>query len=108
MALLDGPLDLLGMVVAAVGDDQVLLPPHDIDLVLGGEAEVTRPQERAFAGVRDLRPEGFGGSLRPLPIAAAERAMGDPDLADLPFRLGRAALGIDDAHRGTRDGAAAA
>jgi hypothetical protein len=63
MALLDGPLDLLGMVVAAIGDDQVLLPPDDVNLPVIKESEIARAEVRTLAAIGDAGLEEFLGQL---------------------------------------------
>ena len=50
--LLDGPLDVLRVEVAAADDDQVLEPAGDEQLAVVEEAEVAGAQERPLAGVR--------------------------------------------------------
>ena len=51
MALADGALDVLRIVVAAADDDQVLEPAADEQLAVLQKAQVAGAQERPFAGV---------------------------------------------------------
>ena len=61
---LHGPLDVLGIVVRPPDDDQVLEPARDEELAVLDEPQVSRPQERAFAGIRSVGPEGLARSPR--------------------------------------------
>ncbi len=72
MALLDRQLDVVGIVVQAVDDDQVLEPTGDEQLAVLEEAQVAGAQERAFARCRPAvrrkcvrSPRGGANSLAP-------------------------------------------
>ena len=108
VAVFDGELDVLRVVIPAVDDDQVLAAARDEQLIAPHEAEIARAQERSFARVRQGRTErrlGLGGLL---PVAVRHAGTGDPDLADLAVAQRHAALWLDDHDALSTDHAAAA
>ena len=96
VAPLDGPLDVLGVDVAAPDDDQVLEPAGDEQLAVVEEAEVAGAQERPLAGVGQGAAERPLGRLGAVPVALRDARAGDPDLADPVGGASGPGLGVDD------------
>ena len=86
------------MDVAAVHDDQVLLPAAHVQLALVQEAQVAAAQPlgaRVVAG--QLRPEGALRQLRQPPVALRLGGARDPDLSDSVVAHGLQRLGLHNA-----------
>ncbi len=81
MALLDGPLDVLRIMVAAANDDQVLQPAGDVELTVVQIAQVAGAHEGPVA-VGQVRLERVLRFLGAVPIALRHAGALDPDLAD--------------------------
>ncbi len=94
---LDGPLDVLRIVIAPAQDDEVLPPPGDEQLAAGEKAEVARAQERAGRRlVRQAGAEVGRGLLGLAPVPRCHAGAGDPDLAHPVGGAAGARRGIDD------------
>ncbi len=94
MTPLDAALDVLGVMVGAAEDQQILHPAHHEQIPLVEEAEI--------AGV-----EAPGEGLLVTPVALGDRSAAHADLADLPIRE-RSSLWTDDVDEQIRQRGAAA
>src|SRR5262249_27517170 len=92
---LDRALDVVGVVVAAADDDDVLEPTDDVELaVIVNETGVSRAQV-AVTAVEPAAERGRRG-LRVVPVTLRDAATADPDLADLPGPTPRAGFVLHD------------
>ena len=98
VAAAGGPLDVLGIDVAAPDDDEVLEPPRDEQLALAGKAQVARPQEGTAKAPGERPAECLDRGFRLAPIPLGDARPGDPDFADAIGGAFEAGLGIDDRH----------
>src|ERR1700756_1941394 len=96
MALLNGELDVVGVVVAAPDRDQVFAASGDEKLPGAQESQVTGAQERAAAGVRQVGRERLFGLLGPCPVPPGNAGPDDPDLTDFVRPALPSGLRIDD------------
>ena len=76
-------LDVLGVVVDAADDDEVLRAACDVESSVEDESKVPRPQIHALVA-GDSRPERTLGVLPLLPVAGRDARARDPSLR--PFR----------------------
>ena len=81
----DGSLDVLGIVVLAAEDDQILEPARDEELAGEEEAHVARAQEGPFVGIGQVRTERLQGGLDSIPVAARHARARDPHFAHRAF-----------------------
>jgi len=83
MAGLHGQLNVLGVVIAAADDDEVLAASRDEQLAGAKEPQVPGAEKRAAPGLRKIRRECLVGLFGPSPVTLCNARPGDPDLADL-------------------------
>ncbi len=83
MAGLHGELNVLGVVIAAADDDEVLAASRDEQLAGAKEPQVPGAEKRAAPGLRKIRRECLFGLFGPSPVTLRNARSGDPDLADL-------------------------
>ena len=94
MGTLHGGFDILGIVVHAVQDNQILPPPGHEQLAVEHEAEVSGSQERPFTGVIEAGLKDRFGLLRLLPISLCNAGTLHPDFTHHVVRTPREALGV--------------
>ena len=101
--LLHRRLDVLGVVVAATDDQQILDAADDEQLTLGDEAQVTGSQPGASGapgdGSTSVAPKHRLLVRRLAPVARRDIVAVHPDLADQARRALAIRLGIDDPQR---------
>jgi len=86
---LDGPLDVLRIVVQAADDNEILDAARDVEFPVFDEAQIFRAQEGTFASVEQISIEGLERLLWTVPIALGHTWAINPDFSDLPiFELG--------------------
>ncbi|HYT32322.1 MAG TPA: hypothetical protein VEO37_07010, partial [Thermoanaerobaculia bacterium] len=73
MTLLDGPFDVLWIVVSAANDDEVLAASGDEELPVLHEAQITGAQVGSAAGVRQPRSKDLFGLFPAVPISLRDR-----------------------------------
>ena len=93
---LDGPLDVLGVVVHSPDDQEILEASGDDELAPVNGPEVAGPEESARSRVDEAGAEGAFGLLRAPPISARDAWALDPDLTDLARTAWRSLLRMDD------------
>ncbi|GMU11506.1 hypothetical protein ASNO1_77600 [Corallococcus caeni] len=90
-------LQVLGVVVAATKDDEVLAPPGDVQLAIRPqEAQVTRAQIRPAVLPGDARLERLARRVLTAPVALGDARPRHPDLAHLAGRAPLQRLRIHD------------
>src|SRR5205085_1286274 len=96
MTALHRQLDVLGSVVRAPDDDDVLETARDEQLAIAQETQVAGPQEWPLARFRQVGRKGFCSLQRPVPVAPRDTATRNPNFADLRRRTFSQCSGIDD------------
>ena len=100
-------LDVLGIVVPPVEDDQVLEPSGDEELAVADESQIAGAQKRAFAGARQSRREVARRRFRGAPVAGRHVLAGHPDLPHRAQAAGRQRLRVHDQDAAVHPGPAA-
>src|SRR5687768_11871023 len=96
MQFADQFLDVLGVDIAAVDDQQILEAARDEQLVLMQQPEITGAQKGPLG--TEVGVEGFAGLVSAVPIAGGDALAADPDLADSVLRQLLAPMRVDDAN----------
>src|SRR2546428_1589131 len=83
MTLFDSQFDILGIMVAAPDDNQVLEPTGDEQFIVLKKAQVSSAQKWTFARICQIGVERTLCLFRLLPVALGDAGTADPNLADL-------------------------
>ena len=98
MALFNGQLDILWVVVVAPSDDDVFHASGDKEFALIQKTEIAGAQKWAGTIIGKTRLEGCRRGCWTPPISLGDAGAGDPNFAYLIRRTWGAGLGIDDDH----------
>ncbi len=98
MAALDGLLDILRIIVAAVDDQQIFQAAGDEQFALVQETQIASAQVRAAAGVFQEGAERGGGFIGLAPVALGYAGAGHPNFADAAIGAFGHGFRIDDHH----------
>src|ERR1044072_4213541 len=98
VAMLQRNLDILGMMVAAANDDEILESAGHEELATGQESEIAGTDQPISRCTTWVRAEHHPRLFRTAPVAISHAASANPDFADMPLRQRRLSVGVDDEH----------
>ena len=98
MAPFHRQLDVVRIVIPPANDDQVLASAGHIQLAIDQATQIAGSQERAFAGIGQMRLKGLRGVVRSVPIALRDGLPCHPDFAHMARFASQTRFRIDDLH----------
>src|SRR5580704_1320810 len=108
VALFDGELDVLRVMIEPTNDDEILDASGDIETAAVKESQITGAQKPPLIRIGKPRAEDLPGFVGVLPVAAADAAAVHPNLTNMSVGTDGAGVRVDDDDGIFRDRTAAA